>query len=186
MTVKIIWFSPFISHRKRKPEKQNGNQRPRCKSQPESDFHVVVVEPLSCVWLFYNPMDCSPPISSVRGISQARILEWVVMTSSKGSSPPRDQTWISCISCIGRGIFTSEPPGKLLTFRSPVLSKTIIITGNDSYRGSQSFWTPMTSHIWPATWEVPQSLHVVRTEVAEEGVGSRTRQQGFPNLRQEH
>jgi len=53
-------------------------------------------------------MDCSPPGSSVHGISQARIPEWVAIPSSRGSSPPRDQTRISCIA--GR-FFTAEPPG---------------------------------------------------------------------------
>ena len=48
-----------------------------------------------------DPMDCSPPGSSVHGILQARILEWVAMPSSRGSSQPRDQTHISYISCIG-------------------------------------------------------------------------------------
>ena len=43
----------------------------------------------------------SPPGSSVHGISQARILEWVAIIFSRGSSQPRDQTCISCISCIG-------------------------------------------------------------------------------------
>ena len=38
-----------------------------------------------------NHIDCSPPGSSVHGISQARILEWVDIPSSRGSSPPRDQ-----------------------------------------------------------------------------------------------
>ena len=51
-----------------------------------------------------NPMDCSPPVSSVHGIIQARILEWVAISYSKGSSQSRDQTCISCISCIGRQI----------------------------------------------------------------------------------
>ena len=41
-----------------------------------------------------NPMDCSPPGSSVCGILQARILKWVAMPSSRGSSQPRDQTCI--------------------------------------------------------------------------------------------
>ena len=45
-------------------------------------------------------MDCSPPGSSVHGISQARILEWVAMSYSRESSWPRDQTQISCI--VGR------------------------------------------------------------------------------------
>ena len=44
-----------------------------------------------------NPMDCSPPVSSVHGISQARILKWVAISYSKGSSRPRDRTFISCI-----------------------------------------------------------------------------------------
>ena len=42
-----------------------------------------------------NPMDYSLPCSSVHGILQTRILEWVAMHSSSGSSQPRDQTWVS-------------------------------------------------------------------------------------------
>ena len=53
---------------------------------------------LGCVWLFCNPMDCSLPGSSVHGILQAGILEWVAFPFSRGSSWPRDQTWISYIS----------------------------------------------------------------------------------------
>ena len=45
-------------------------------------------------------MDCSPPGSSVHGILQVRILEWVAISSSRESSPPRDQTHVSCVSCI--------------------------------------------------------------------------------------
>ena len=51
-----------------------------------------------------NPMDCSPPGSSVYGILQARILEWVAMPSSRGSSPPQDSTHVSYVSCIGRQV----------------------------------------------------------------------------------
>ena len=46
----------------------------------------------------YDATDYSPPGSSVHGILQARILEWVAMPSSRGSSQPRDQTHISCIA----------------------------------------------------------------------------------------
>ena len=49
-----------------------------------------------------DPMDCSLPGSSVHGIFQARILEWVAMPFSKGSSPPRDQTHFSQVSWLGR------------------------------------------------------------------------------------
>ena len=47
-------------------------------------------------------MDRSPPGSCVHGIPQARILEWVAMLSSRGSSWPRDGTCISYVSCTGR------------------------------------------------------------------------------------
>ena len=49
-------------------------------------------------------IDCSPPVSSVHGIFQARILEWATISYSRGSSQPRDGTCLSCISCIGRWI----------------------------------------------------------------------------------
>ena len=45
-----------------------------------------------------DPMDCSPPGSSVHGILQARTLEWVAIPFSRGSSQPRDWTWVSCIA----------------------------------------------------------------------------------------
>ena len=54
-------------------------------------------------------MDCSLPGSSVHGILQARVLEWVAMPSSRVSSQPRDQTQVSCIA--GR-FFTAEAPEK--------------------------------------------------------------------------
>ena len=49
----------------------------------------------SHVWLC-DSMDCSPPSSSVHGILQARSLEWVAIPFSRGSSWPRDRTWVSC------------------------------------------------------------------------------------------
>ena len=51
-----------------------------------------------------NPMDYSPPGSSVHVILQARILEWVVMPFCRESSRPRNWTHVSYISCIGRQI----------------------------------------------------------------------------------
>ena len=51
-----------------------------------------------------DPMDCSLPGSSVHGILQARILKWVVIPSSRGSSPSRDWIHISYVSCIGRHV----------------------------------------------------------------------------------
>ena len=53
----------------------------------------------SCPTLF-DPMDCSLPRSSVHGIFQARVLEWVAISFSRGSSQPRDRIWVSCF--VGR------------------------------------------------------------------------------------
>ena len=60
-----------------------------------------------------NPVDCSLPSSSVHEISQARILEWVAISFSRGFSWLRDRTRISCIT---GGFFTPEPPGKPWTY----------------------------------------------------------------------
>ena len=57
----------------------------------------------SCVTVC-KPTDCSPPGSSVHGILQARILEWAAISSSRGSSRPRDRTRVSYVSCIGRKV----------------------------------------------------------------------------------
>ena len=65
----------------------------------------------SCVQLC-GSMDLSSPGSSVHGILQGRILEWVATSSSIESSWPRDQTCISCGSFIPGGFFPAEPPAK--------------------------------------------------------------------------
>ena len=52
------------------------------------------------------------PGSSVHGILQVGILEWVAMPFSRGSSQPRNRTHISCGSCSAGGVFTTEPLGK--------------------------------------------------------------------------
>ena len=57
----------------------------------------------SCLTLCH-PMDCSPQDSSVHGILQVRILEWVAIPFSRGSSWPRDRTHISGVSCLDRQI----------------------------------------------------------------------------------
>ena len=59
----------------------------------------------SCLTLC-DPMEYSLPGSSVHGISPARIQEWIAISFSRGSSWPRDQTHVSCVSCIADGFFT--------------------------------------------------------------------------------
>ena len=65
-----------------------------------------------------NPMDCNSPGSSIHGILQARILEWIAISLSRGSSWSRDQTRVSCLA---GGFFTTESPGKPLPFPLPPL-----------------------------------------------------------------
>ena len=60
-------------------------------------------------------MDCSLPGSSIHGILQTRILEWVAISSCRGSSQPRDQIHVSCIA--GK-FFTTEPVGKPRSWNS--------------------------------------------------------------------
>ena len=66
-----------------------------CKLWRQSESEVAQ----SCLTLC-DPMDCSLPGSSIHGIFQARILQWVAISFSGGSSQPRDRTWVSCI--VGR------------------------------------------------------------------------------------
>ena len=91
-------FVPFAEHRQR-----------RFRVIQMVNEHFVAVQSPSRILLYRNPMDCSPPGSSVHRISQARIGEWVAISSSRGSLGLRDQT---CISCTGSGFFTTKPPGK--------------------------------------------------------------------------
>ena len=78
---------------------------------------VLITQLCPTLW---DPMDCSSPGSSVHGISQARILEWVVTPFSGRSLPtppplPEDQTQVSC--ALQADSILSEPPGKPFTYK---------------------------------------------------------------------
>ena len=79
-------------------------------------FAHMHAKSLQLCLILCNPMDCSLPGSSVHGILQARILERVTISSSRGSSPPRDRTLFSCVSGIAGGFFTAEALGKPLVY----------------------------------------------------------------------
>ena len=88
-----------------KPD-SNGAQTPQLQllslsSRPFQGMHAKL---LQLCPTFYDPMDHSPPGSSVHGILQARILDWVAVPSSSGTSWLRDQICNSYVSCIGRGV----------------------------------------------------------------------------------
>ena len=73
---------------------------------PDSYFYVCMLSHFSHVLLFAT-LWTELPRSSVRGILKAKIMEWVAVPSSRGSSWPRDWT---CSPCIAGRFFTSEPP----------------------------------------------------------------------------
>jgi len=83
-----------------------------CKPMPCFSSMCIEGEGAQSCWTLCDPMDCSPTGFSVHGIFHVRILEWVAISSSRGSSPPRDWTGISCVSWISGRFFTVEPLGK--------------------------------------------------------------------------
>ena len=78
----------------------------------------------SCLTLA-DLMDCSPPGSSVHGILQARILEWVAMPSSRGSSQPRDQTQVSHIAGGFFTVWATRTPSESMTNAHSYLTVSI-------------------------------------------------------------
>ena len=69
----------------------------RTESDRVTSVEVKVLVAQRCPALC-DPMDCSPPGSAFHGILQPRILEWVAILFSRGSSQPRDRTQVSCIA----------------------------------------------------------------------------------------
>ena len=101
-------------------------------------FHLLL---LSLVWLFYDPMDCSPPVSAVHEIFQSRILGWVAISFSRGSSRLMDWTHISC---IGRWILyhwaTREAPGSSIPLSYFVDEKTELQKDQVTSPGHTAKW----------------------------------------------
>ena len=120
--------------------------------QPSNSSNVCVymLSQFSCVWLCYH-LDYSPLGSCVHGILQARIQEWVAMPYSRGSSWPRDGTWISCVSCIAGGLFTlwaiREPESlqPLICFISLQFCLFKNIIRRESQRVALCFWILLLS-----------------------------------------
>ena len=110
----------------------------------------------SCLMLC-NPMVCSPTGSSVHGISQARILEWVAMPFSRGSSQPRDQTW-GLLHCR-QILYHLSHQGSLLTPTDITSWKFSISSSFISYNLTSLLITPS----WLLRLSLPRSLFI--TEV---------------------
>ena len=110
-------------------------------------------------------MDCSLPGSSIHGIFQARILEWVAISSSTGSSWPRDPSHVSYISCIAGSFFTTAPPGKSIAGIQPnenVGSEEVKVwKGACSRDGEAKPWNFRESevrHVQPVVWAQEEAM----------------------------
>ena len=90
----------------------------------------------SCLAL-WDPMDCSPPVSSAHGIHEARILEWVAMPSSRRSPQLRDRT---CISCFVGRFFTAESLGKPLGKEAKYWPYLYVLHALPSSKYGSEFW----------------------------------------------
>ena len=76
-------------------------------------IHTVLCSVAQTCLTFLDPLDCSPSGSSVHGMSQARILEWVAMPFSRGSSQPRDESVPLVSNTLKTNSLSTEQPGKL-------------------------------------------------------------------------
>ena len=103
---------------------------------------VSVVQ--SCLTLC-GPMVCSLPDSSVHGILQARILEWVAIPFSRGSSWPRDQTQVSCIAdrFFARYLSHQRSSYILLTLVISTLTKWIVTSWVQNSAHWDDFYSPL-------------------------------------------
>ena len=104
-------------------------------------------------------MDCSPPGSSVYGILQVRILEWVAISFSRGFSQRRDQI---CVPCLAGKFFTTEPPGKPKERAANILKwenkeRRGIRTASWSWKLRQwgGIMLVLVSELWPKT-KIPE------------------------------
>ena len=111
------------------------------KSSAVLDFVRVHAKSLQWCQTLCNPVDCSPPGFSVHGVLQARILEWVIMPSSRGSSWSRDWTHVSlCLLHWQVGSLPLAPPGKPIF----IISSAVLDFTNHLY----SSWCFTLFHTW--------------------------------------
>ena len=88
-----------------------------------------------CVQLFLTP--CSLPDSPVHGISQVRILDWVVLSFPRGSSGPRDRTGVSCLSSTGRRILYHSA-----TWEAPLPFDEHLLNRGQAPATVEKYWSP--------------------------------------------
>ena len=107
--------------------------KPQSLSEHITSGMFVLAKLLQLCPTLHNPMDCSPPGSSVHGILQARILEGVTISSSRGSSPPRNQTCISYASSLAGGSFNISATWEALLQATATKSVHLTVKEKNTY-----------------------------------------------------
>ena len=118
----------------------------------ESESESEVTQSCPILW---GPVDCSLPSSSVHGIFQATVLEWVAISFSRGSSWPRVRTWVSCI--VGR-CFTVWATGEVptpSTYHLFIAAKCL--HSNQDILFNLSVLSPDLKNIFPCVWTLSQT-----------------------------
>ena len=143
----------------------------RHKSPPEQVMYACLVA--QSFPTLGDSVGSRPPGSSVQEISQARMLEWVAVSSSRGSSRPRGQTCISCVARIAGGFLSRWAVGDshiASQFSATLLSAFLSLNFQVCFPFFSSFEIFQTSHSWSFTLDaVPLSAQVfnsVRTSSA--------------------
>ena len=127
-----------------------------------------------------NPKDCSLPGSSVHGILQARILEWVAISSSRGSGRLRDRMHISCVSCISSSEIHGGPTTREFFFPSSIIMEghKLVRVENDNSAGKsrggewvidEDFsWVLKDEQKFPGEWLAWEELEMkIRVKIQE-------------------
>ena len=106
-----------------------------------------------------NPMSgiSSLSSSSVNGIFQARILEWVATSFSRGSSQPRDRTWVPCI--ISRLLIAGRFFTNCITREAP-LSTSMLIYAQISWSLRSAYTHTVTLNHWPIPQNMVTDVHI--------------------------
>ena len=111
----------------------------------------------SCLTLC-DPMDCSLPGSSIHGIFQARVLEWVAISFSRGSSRPRDRTQVSHI--VGRCFTNWATREALLSLEREALMS--YMTGTSSFSSQNCRFSACEIRVWTRPW-FPNRLNTLQS-----------------------
>ena len=111
--MKIMCWKERSKRERQREDTDTREKKPHNKGSKKLSIHLFIHSANSkcavcmhaqlCLTLC-DPMDCNLPDSSVHGIFLTRILEWVVISFSRGSSQPKDWTLFSWVSCIGRQV----------------------------------------------------------------------------------